>query len=57
MKRSKLSENQIISILKAVEGGTHGARSLSLKRDRRGDLLQMEAEVRRNASFRHQAVA
>jgi hypothetical protein len=49
MRKSKFSEQQIITILKAVEAG-QTQRCLSPTRGQRRDLLQVEDEVRGHGS-------
>lgn len=48
MKRSKFSETQVLGILKAVENGKDGGRSLPGAFDLGVDILQLEGEVWRD---------
>ena len=54
MKRKRHAEEQIIAILKEHEAGVN-SRSVPQARDKRGELLQLEGQVRRARSLRGQA--
>jgi hypothetical protein len=47
MKRKRHTEEQIIAILKEHEAGVKTARLVPQARDQRGELLQLESQVRR----------
>ena len=52
MKRSRFSEEQIIAILRESGGGGEDGRCMPQARRQRGDLLQMEGQVRRPGRVR-----
>jgi len=57
MKRSRLSERQVLGILKADETSADGGRSLPRERDLGIDIFQLEVEVWRNDGGGDQAFA
>src|SRR5712691_6080109 len=48
MKRSRFNEEQIIAILREQGGGGEDSRCMPKARGQRGDVLQMEGQVRRD---------
>jgi len=55
MKRKRHTEEQIITILKEHEAGRKTARPVPQARDQRGELLQLESQVRRARGLGGQA--
>jgi hypothetical protein len=47
MKRKRFTEEQIIGVLKEHEPGCEDSRSVPQAWDHRGDLLQLEEQIRR----------
>ena len=55
MKRKRFTEEQIIGVLRGARAGYEDGRSVPQARDQRGDLLQLEEQVRRPGRVRGQA--